>query len=188
MLGLVLSGIMISSLMSSGTSFIKLVADPEDQLPAISYWLMGSLNGSSPRDVLLALIPMLIGLIPMYLLRWRINVLTLDDDEARTLGLNSERIRVVVIVCATLLTAASVAVSGVIGWIGLVVPNLCRKLVGNDYRRLLPISMLSGALFLLIVDNVSRSLLASEIPIGILTSFIGAPFFIYLMSVEGERR
>ncbi|MBQ7895529.1 MAG: iron ABC transporter permease, partial [Oscillospiraceae bacterium] len=187
-LGLVLSGIMISSLMSSGTSFIKLVADPEDQLPAISYWLMGSLNGSSPRDVLLALIPMLIGLIPMYLLRWRINVLTLDDDEARTLGLNSERIRVVVIVCATLLTAASVAVSGVIGWIGLVVPNLCRKLVGNDYRRLLPISMLSGALFLLIVDNVSRSLLASEIPIGILTSFIGAPFFIYLMSVEGERR
>ena len=186
-MGLILSGIMISSLISSGTSLIKLVADPEDQLPAITYWLMGSLNGTAPRDLLLALIPMAIGLIPLLLLRWRINVLTLGDDEARTMGINAPRLRVLVILCATLITAAGVAVSGVIGWVGLVVPHLSRKLVGNNYKRLMPTSMLLGAIFLLLADNISRNLLATEIPIGILTSFIGAPFFIHLISKDGER-
>ena len=186
-MGLILSGIMISSLISSGTSLIKLVADPEDQLPAITYWLMGSLNGTAPRDLLLALIPMAIGLIPLLLLRWRINVLTLGDDEARTMGVNAPRLRVLVILCATLITAAGVAVSGVIGWVGLVVPHLSRKLVGSNYKRLMPTSMLLGAIFLLLADNISRNLLATEIPIGILTSFIGAPFFIHLISKDGER-
>lgn len=184
---LVLAGIMISSLVSSGTSFIKMVADPSDQLPAITYWLMGSLNGSSPKDVLLAAIPMLVGLVPLYLLRWRINILTLGDDEAQTMGINAKRLRVVVILCATLITAASVAVSGVIGWIGLVIPHLTRRMVGNNYKQLLPATMLFGATFLLLVDDISRNLLATEIPIGILTSFIGAPFFIYLISKDGER-
>ncbi len=184
---LVLAGIMISSLVSSGTSFIKMVADPSDQLPAITYWLMGSLNGSCPQDVLLAAIPMLAGLVPLYLLRWRINILTLGDDEAQTMGVNAKRLRVIVILCATLITAASVAVSGVIGWIGLVIPHLTRRMVGNNYKQLLPATMLFGAIFLLLVDDLSRNMLATEIPIGILTSFIGAPFFIYLISKDGEK-
>ncbi|MDO4540597.1 MAG: iron ABC transporter permease [Syntrophomonadaceae bacterium] len=186
-LGLILAGIMIGSLVSSGTSFIKLVADPEDQLPAITYWLMGSLNGTTPQDVLFAIIPMCIGLIPLFLLRWRVNILTFGDEEAQTMGVNVKRLRVVVILCATLITAASVSVSGVIGWVGLVIPHLTRRMVGNNYKHLMPASMLFGAIFLLLVDDVSRNLLATEIPIGILTSLIGAPFFIYLITREGER-
>lgn len=186
-LGLILSGIMIGSLVSSGTSFIKLVADPEDQLPAITYWLMGSLNGTSPKDVLFAVFPMAMGLVPLYLLRWRINILTLGDEEAQTMGVNAKRLRIVVILCATLITAASVSVSGVIGWVGLVIPHLTRRMVGNNYRHLMPASMLFGAVFLLLVDDLSRNLLATEIPLGILTSLIGAPFFIYLITRDGER-
>ena len=186
-LGLILAGIMVSSLISSGTSLIKLVADPEDQLPAITYWLMGSLNGTSPADVWFALLPMAVGFLPLYLLRWRINLLTLGDEEARTIGVNARRLRTIVILSATLITAAAVSVSGVIGWIGLVIPHLTRRMVGNNYRHLLPASTLFGALFLLLVDNLSRMLFATEIPIGILTSFIGAPFFLYLITREGER-
>lgn len=186
-LGLILSGIMIGSLVSSGTSFIKLVADPQDQLPAITYWLMGSLNGTTPQDVLFVLVPMGLGLTMLFLLRWRINVLTLGDEEARTIGVNAGRLRLLVILCATLITAAAVSVSGVIGWVGLVIPHLTRKMVGNNYKYLLPASMLSGAIFLLLVDNISRNLMATEIPLGILTSLIGAPFFIFLMSRDGER-
>lgn len=186
-LGLILSGIMIGSLVSSGTSFIKLVADPEDQLPAITYWLMGSLNGAMPKDVLFAAVPMAMGLVPLHLLRWRINVLTLGDEEARTLGVNAKRLRAAVIFCSTLITAASVSVSGVIGWVGLVIPHLTRRMVGNNYRYLMPASMLLGAIFLLMVDNLSRNLSATEIPLGILTSLIGAPFFIYLITRDGER-
>ena len=186
-LGLILSGIMIGSLVSSGTSFIKLVADPEDQLPAITYWLMGSLNGTAPKDVWLALIPMALGLVPLYLLRWRINILTLGDEEAQTMGVNAKRLRAAIIFSATLVTAASVSVSGVIGWVGLVIPHLTRRMVGNNYKYLMPASMLFGAIFLLMVDNISRNLLATEIPLGILTSLIGAPFFIYLITRDGER-
>lgn len=186
-LGLILSGIMVSSLISSGTSLIKLVADPEDQLPAITYWLMGSLNGTSPQDVRFALLPMVLGLLPLFLLRWRINLLTLGDDEARTMGVHTVRLRTAVILSATLITAASVAVSGVIGWVGLVIPHLTRRMVGSSYRHLLPASALFGAVFLLMVDNLSRNLFATEIPLGILTSFIGAPFFLYLITREGER-
>ena len=186
-LGLILSGIMIGSLVSSGTSFIKLVADPEDTLPAITYWLMGSLNGASPKDVLFALFPMALGLVPLHRLRWRLNILTLGDEEAQTMGVNAKRLRAAVIFCATLVTAASVSVSGVIGWVGLVIPHLTRRMVGNNYRHLMPASMLFGAIFLLMVDNLSRNLLATEIPLGILTSLIGAPFFIYLITRDGER-
>ncbi len=182
--GLVLAGIMIGSLVSSGTSFIKLVADPSDRLPAITYWLMGSLNGIMPDDVIFAMAPMVAGLIPLFLLRWKINILTLGDDEARTMGVDANRLRFVIILSSTLITAASVSVSGVIGWIGLVIPHIARRLVGNNYKYLMPASIISGGLFLLIVDNISRNAFASEIPIGILTSFIGAPFFIYLMTKE----
>ena len=179
---LILAGVMISSLFSAGTSYIKLVADPGDQLPAITYWMMGSLSGARLSDVGFAVIPMLIGALPLVLLRWKINVLTLGDEEASTMGVNTGRLRLIVIVCATFLTAASVAVSGMIGWVGLVIPHLSRKLVGNDCRQLLPTSMLMGASFMLLVDNISRNAMATEIPIGILTAFIGAPFFIYLMT------
>ena len=186
-LGLVLAGIMVSSLFSAGTSFIKLVADPTNQLPAITYWLMGSLSGAKMSDISLAIIPMLIGLIPLMLLRWRINILSLGDDEARTMGVNVGRLRLIVIVSATLVTSSAVAVSGTIGWVGLVIPHLSRKLVGSNFKHLMPATMLFGALFLLLVDNISRNLLAVEIPIGILTAFIGAPFFLYLI-VKGDAR
>ena len=185
-LTLVLAGIMVGSLFSAGTSFIKLVADPSNQLPEITYWLMGSLSGARWQEVGLAVLPMALGLLPLLLLRWRVNVLTLGDDEARTMGVNAGRVRLIVILCATLITAASVAVSGMIGWVGLVIPHLSRKLVGNDYRHLLPASMLFGAAFLLAVDDVSRNLLALEIPIGILTAFVGAPFFIWLITRKGD--
>ena len=178
----VLAGTMISSLFSAGVSFTKLVADPTDQLPAITYWLMGSLTGAKMSDIALAAIPMAIGMVILFALRWRINILTMGDDEAATMGVNARRTRIVVIVAATLVTAASVCVTGMIGWVGLVIPHLCRMLVGADYRRLIPASMLMGASFLLIVDDVARLATTAEIPIGILTAFVGAPFFLYLIT------
>lgn len=182
---LILAGVMISSLFTAATSYIKLVADPSNQLPAITYWLMGSLSGSRMSDIFLAALPMLAGLVPLYLLRWRINILSLGDDEARAMGINANRLRFIVILCSTLITAASVAVSGMIGWVGLIIPHLCRRLIGNDNRYLIPASMLFGALFLLAIDNISRNLAATEVPIGILTAFVGAPFFIYLIMRKG---
>ena len=185
--GLILAGVMISSLVSSCTSFIKLIADTEEQLPAITYWLMGSFNGARSKDILFAAIPMAIGLIPIFILRWRINILSLGDDEAKTLGINAKRLRVIIIVCSALITAASVAVSGIIGWVGLVIPHMARRVVGNDYKKLIPTTMIFGAIFMLLVDNICRNLWATDLPIGILTSFVGAPFFIYLMMKEGDR-
>lgn len=178
---LILAGIMISSLFTAGVSYIKLVADPSNQLPTITYWLMGSLSGAKMHEVGFVAIPMALGLVPLFLLRWRINILTLGDDEARTMGINANALRFGVILCSTLVTAASISVTGMIGWVGLVIPHLCRRIVGSDYRYLLPSGMIFGAAFLLVVDNVSRNLLATEIPIGILTAFVGAPFFIYLL-------
>lgn len=185
-MGLVLSGIMISSLFSAGTSFIKLVADPNNQLPEITYWLMGSLAGVKMKHVFFAVIPMVIGLIPLLLLRWRMNVLTMGDEEAKSIGINVNVLRFIIIIASTLITAASVSVSGIIGWIGLVIPHLARRLVGNNYVSLLPASMIMGAIFLLIVDDVSRNLLATEIPLGILTAVVGAPFFFYLITRKGD--
>lgn len=163
------------------------MADPSNQLPAITYWLMGSLSGAKMSDISFAIVPMLIGLIPLMLLRWRVNILSLGDDEARTMGVNVGRLRFVMIVSATLVTSSAVAVSGTIGWVGLVIPHLSRKLVGSNFRHLMPATMLFGALFLLLVDNISRNLFAVETPIGILTAFIGAPFFLYLI-VKGDSR
>ncbi|MDR0858026.1 MAG: iron ABC transporter permease [Oscillospiraceae bacterium] len=186
LLGIILAGIMVSSLANAVTSFVKIVADPYNTLPEITFWLLGSLKKTNLSDVPLAALPMAIGLIPLLLLRWRINLLTLSDSEARTMGVNASRTRVIVIVCATLITAASVAVSGLIGWVGLVIPHLTRRLVGNNFRHLLPASMLGGALFLLLVDDISRNLLVTEIPLGILTSVVGAPFFLWLITRKRE--
>lgn len=180
-LTVVLVGVMVSSLAQAGVSFAKLVADPSDQLPAITYWLMGSLTSASLRDLMFAAIPVGIGSGVLLGLRWRINLLTMGDDEARTMGVDARRVRVLVMVAATLVTAGCVAVSGMIGWVGLVIPHLTRMVVGCDYRKLLPASMLYGASFLLVVDNISRLAYSAEIPIGILTAFVGAPFFLYLI-------
>ena len=157
------------------------MADPTDQLPAITYWLMGSLTSARMTDVAFAFVPIAAGVVVLMCLRWRINLLTMGDDEALTMGVNARRIRMAVMVAATLITAACVAVSGMIGWVGLVIPHLTRMVVGSDYRRLLPASMLIGASFLLMVDNISRLAYTAEIPIGILTAFVGAPFFLYLI-------
>ncbi|MCL2140965.1 MAG: iron ABC transporter permease [Dehalococcoidia bacterium] len=185
-IGLILAGIMVSSLFSAATSYIKLVADTDRQLPEITYWLMGSLNGADSTKFWMAFVPIVLGSLVLFLLRWRINILTIGDEEAKTLGVNTRKLRVVIIIFATLLTAISVAVAGVIGWVGLVVPHLCRRLVGNNFRYLLPASMLFGASFLLLVDNISRNFTTTEIPLGILTAFVGAPFFIYLITRRDE--
>lgn len=182
LVGLVLSGIIVSSLFQAGTSYIKLVADPGNKLPQITYWLMGSLAGASWREVKTAIIPFCIGTTTLLLLRWRINVLTMGDDEARALGINAPRLRTGIIVASTLLTASAISVSGMIGWVGLVIPHMMRRVVGSDYRHLMGSSILSGGIFLLVVDNISRNVSESGIPIGILTAFIGAPFFIWLIT------
>lgn len=180
-LNLILAGIMVGSLVNAGLSWVKLVADPGNQLPAITYWLMGSLSGVKKEQIVKVLVPMVPAMAGLLVLRWRINLLTQGEDEARAMGVRTGMLRLVVILCATLLTAASISVSGMIGWVGLVVPHMARKLVGDDYRYLFPASALCGGCFLLIVDNLSRNLTQSEIPIGILTAFIGAPFFLYLL-------
>lgn len=185
---LILAGMMISSLFSAGTSFVKLVADTQQQLPAITYWLMGSLSSIKDKDVLFLSIPVTLGMVPLLALRWRMNLLTLGEEEAQSMGVNTRRLRGTVIVCATLLTSASVAVSGMIGWVGLVIPHFCRMLFGYDYRRLIPAGALFGASFLLIVDDIARLVTTGELPLGILTAFVGAPLFVYLIVTGGGRR
>ena len=186
-LGLVLAGMMISSLSTAAVSFLKLVADPNNTLPVITYWLMGSLASIRPKDLAFAAPWIIGGIIPIYLLRWKINVLTLGEEEARCIGVNTSAVRLAVVLCATLITSAAVSVSGLIGWVGLVIPHFARMLVGSDYRKMLPASLLLGASFLLVVDNFARLLATSEIPIGILTAFVGAPFFLWLILREGNK-
>jgi iron complex transport system permease protein len=185
-LGMVLAGIMISSLFSAATSFIKLVADPNNVLPTITYWLMGSISNMTMEKLKFACFPIMAGLIVLLILRWKINLLTMGEEEARSMGVNSRIIRTVSIVAATLITAACVSISGLIGWIGLVIPHFARLMVGNNYRILLPASMMLGASFLMLVDNFARSIVTTEVPIGILTAFIGAPFFLYLILKKGR--
>lgn len=187
-LSMVLSGMMVSSLFTAATSFLKLIADPDEVLPAITYWLMGSLSSIRPRDIPFLAVPVLLGLGVLLALRWRLNLLTVSDEEAESMGVNVQSLRALVIVCATLMTAASVAVGGLIGWIGLVIPHFCRLLFGYDYRKLLPAAALMGATFLIIVDDVARLISTSEVPIGILTAFVGAPVFAWLIRTGGANR
>ncbi len=187
-LSMVLAGVMISSLFTSGTSFVKLVADTDQQLPTITYWLMGALTSVKLRDLHFAFGPILVGLVPLWLLRWRINLLTLSEAEARSMGVDTGKMRLIVVLCATLMTAGSVAISGMIGWVGLVIPHFCRMMFGQDYRKLIPASSLLGASFLMVVDNLARTITTSEIPLGILTSFVGAPVFLYLILSGGTQR
>ena len=186
-LGLILGGIMISAIFESGTSFIKLVADPNDELPAITYFLMGSLAGCGNAELKTIAIPMVVSAIPLLLLSWHLNLLSLPEEEARSLGVNTKAVRAIAIASASLLTASSVAVAGMIGWVGLVIPHITRMMTGPDSRLTIPSSALLGAVFLTAVDTVARTVSYQEIPIGILTSFIGAPFFLYLIIREGRR-
>jgi len=178
---LVLGGIVISSIFSSLISFTKYVADPDEQLPSITFWLMGSLARANYKDLLPALVPIGLGVGGIFSLRWRINLLSIGDKEAQTMGVNTEAVRIVLIACTALATAGAVCLSGTIGWIGLIIPHIGRMLVGNDNRRLLPVSFSLGACFLLLVDNIGRTIASGEIPIGVLTALLGSPFFIYLL-------
>ncbi|MBY9077338.1 iron ABC transporter permease [Paenibacillus sp. HN-1] len=184
-LGLLLTGMVVSALFGSLTSLIKYAADPYSKLPAITFWMMGGLSAVTGRDLLILLIPGLLGSVPLLCIRWQMNVMCFGEEEAEALGVNVRRIRMVVILCSTLLTASAVAVGGMIGWVGLVVPHMARLLVGPDHKTLLPVSMGLGAIYLLAVDDLARSMFAQEIPLGILTAVIGAPFFLYLL-VKGR--
>ncbi|WP_319379110.1 iron ABC transporter permease [uncultured Methanocorpusculum sp.] len=186
-LSMVLGGILVGSLFSVAISYIKLVADTTEQLPAITYWLMGGLGGVTMNDVLFAGVIIILGTLPIFLLRWRMNVLTLGEDEAKSLGVNTHRLRLIVIICATLITAVAVSISGIIGWVGLVIPHFCRMLFGYDYRRIVPDAIIMGGGFLLLVDDFARTISTTEVPIGILTAFIGAPIFAYLLIMGGKR-
>ena len=185
---IILSGIMIGSLFSALISFVKYVADAESQLPAITYWLMGSLASTDYKSLLVGVPPILVGIIILFILRWRMNLLPLTEDEIKSSGTNVLVLRTLTVVSATMITAASVSMCGQVGWIGLLVPHMVRMRVGGNFRDVVPASISIGAVFLVVVDTIARSLTASEIPISILTAIVGAPFFIYLMRRGGSMR
>lgn len=178
---LVLSGIIVGAFFTALISLTKYLADPYEKLPAITFWLMGSLASVRYTDILLIAPPLLLAAAVLLLIRWRINLLAVGDDEARALGIDTKRMSQVIILCSTLITASAVCIAGIIGWVGLVVPHLGRMLVGPDYRKLLPVTILLGASYMLIIDDIARNLTSAEIPLGILTAIIGAPFFAYLL-------
>jgi iron complex transport system permease protein len=183
---LVLAGVVVGSLAGAAISLLKILADPYDQLPAIVFWLLGSLSAIRRGEVWAAAPLVLVGLVPLVLLRWRINVLSLGDEEAKALGVEAGRLRFFVVAAATLMTASVVAISGVIGWVGLVIPHIARMAVGPSFDRLLPTAMLLGASYLLLVDTLARTMARIEVPIGILTAIIGAPFFLWLLAKGRE--
>ncbi|WP_251554078.1 FecCD family ABC transporter permease [Neobacillus muris] len=178
---LVLGGTIVSSVFSALISLVKYWADPYDQLPKITFWLMGSLASASYKDIMIAGLPMVLGMTGLLAIRWQINILSMGDKEARSLGVNLVFLKGMLIACATLATAGAVCVSGIIGWVGLIIPHICRMLVGNDNRLLIPTSLSIGACYLVLIDLISRNLTGSEIPLGILTAIIGSPFFVYLL-------
>ena len=186
-LALILTGVVIGSMLGACLAIVKYVADPYNQLPAITFWLLGSLASIGSRDLWVALPLMLIGLVPIFLLRWRVNLLSLSDDEARALGVNVPMVRLTIVLCATLITATAVAISGIIGWIGLLIPHAARMLVGAGFGRVLTLSMLLGASFLLAVDTIARTMASIEIPPGILTALIGTPLFLWLLANTHSR-
>ena len=179
---MVLTGIALGALASAGISVIKILADPDQQLPAITFWLLGSLASVKTSDLTLALLPILIGLAPLVAFAWRIGVMAMGEDEARALGVETGRLRLMVILCATLVTATAVAISGIIGWIGLMVPHMARFVMGARFDRLLPASLILGDTFLVLVDTAARSVATMEVPRGVLTALIGAPVFVLLLA------
>ena len=179
---LILTGMVVTALFNAGVSITKTLATTDNELGEITFWLLGSMTKLTFKNLPILLIPVLIGLIPMFLLRYKLNILSFGDEEAKTLGVNVKALRIIFIICATLVTSASVATCGMVGWVGLIIPHLMRMLVGPDYKTLLPASMIGGALFLMLVDNITRIFFQVEVAIGILTAIIGAPFFLILLA------
>jgi iron complex transport system permease protein len=179
---LVLAGVVIGALFGAGVGLLKYLADPYNQLPAITFWLLGSLAAANLRDLTSLLPAVVVGLVPLALLRWRIDVMTLGEEEATALGVDTRMVRIVVVCAATLITSAAVAASGIIGWVGLVVPHLARLTVGPAFSRLLPVSVLFGAGYLLAVDTVARTMGTVELPLGVLTAALGTPVFLWLLA------
>ncbi|MGI6225857.1 MAG: FecCD family ABC transporter permease [Peptococcales bacterium] len=178
---LVLSGMVVSAFFQAMLSLIKFIADGDEKLPAITFWLMGSLGSVGLKDLGIAAIPICISMVGLFLVRWRLNVLSMGDRESRALGINNERIKLFIIICTTIITSTAVAFCGIIGWVGQVIPHFCRMIVGPDHKVLIPATMLVGAGYLIMIDNLCRLLSATEIPLGILTAVIGAPVFAYLL-------
>lgn len=184
-LALVLSGIIVASFFSALISFIKLVADTDSVLPSITYWLMGSFASATMDKFLFASIFVGIGLVILFLMRWKLNILSMGDEEAYTLGIDPAKNRMVIILACTFITAACVTVTGIIGWIGMIMPNMCREYVSANNKLLLPASAVLGALFMVVVDLIARCATAAEIPIGILTAIVGAPVFVLIFFKRG---
>jgi iron complex transport system permease protein len=178
----VLTGVVIGALLGAGVGLVKYLADPYNQLPAMTFWLLGSLAAVGTSDLLPLLGPVALGTLVLIALRWRMNVMSLPDEEARALGVSTGPLRVVIVAAATLVTSASVATAGIIGWVGLVVPHVARTLAGPDFARLIPTAALFGGGFLLLIDTLARTGAAIEIPLGILTALVGTPFFIWLLT------
>ena len=182
---LILSGVIVGALANAVISILKYVADPNEKLPQITYWLMGSLAGANLRSLAIGTPFILLGIITILVLRWRLNILALGDDEARAAGMNVRLVRGMVIVAATLTTASVVSMCGQVGWVGLLIPHCARMICGNNNRFVVPISLLLGAMFLVLIDTLARSVSEAEIPISVLTALVGAPFFIYLLRKTG---
>ena len=179
---LVLAGVVIGAVMGAGIALLTYLADPYDQLPAITFWLMGSLAGITFADLATAWPAVAIGLIPLFFLRWRVNLMSLGDDEARALGVDTDKLRMLLVACATLSTSAVVAISGTIGWVGLIIPHMARFIVGPEFSRLFPATILLGASYVLVVDTVARAATTVEVPLGILNAFVGAPLFLWVLA------
>ena len=181
----ILAGIMVGALFSALVSLVKFTADSESTLPAITYFLMGSLSNANYKTLLYGAVPILLSILVLFALRWRLNLLPYGEDEVKTLGINMQILRIVTVILATVLSASCVSMCGQVGWIGLLIPHMCRMVFKNNHMSLIPASVSVGACFMVIVDTVARSITAAEIPVSVLTALIGAPFFIYLMRRAG---
>jgi iron complex transport system permease protein len=179
---LVLTGVVVGALLGAGVGLVKYLADPYNQLPAMTFWLLGSLSATGVPDLLPLFGPVVFGAAVLIALRWRMNVMSLPEEEARALGVATGPLRIIIVAAATLTTSASVATAGIIGWVGLVVPHLARSLVGPDFARLLPAAAILGGGYLLLIDTLARMAAEVEIPLGILTAVVGTPFFIWLLA------
>lgn len=182
---LILSGMTISALFSALLSLVKYSADTQDELPSITFWLMGSLGKANFNTLAYGAIPIILGIVVLFLIRWKLNVLSLSEDEATSLGINIKLLRVVIIVSSTIITASIVSMCGLIGWVGLLIPHISRLLFGSNNKYVIPASISIGAIFFLIVDTLSRAMLKTEIPVSILTAIIGAPCFLFLLRKTG---
>ncbi len=181
----VLSGMVVSSIFQAFVSLVKYVADPEEDLPAITYWLMGSMSRATVKSLLIGIPFILIGIVLLFCLRWRLNILSLQEDEARSLGINVKWLRILVMVASTMVTASCVSMCGQVGWVGLLIPHTARMIYGSDNRKIIPACVGIGATFMIIIDTIARAATSAEIPVSILTALVGAPFFVLLLKKTG---